>query len=183
METGSHNERLEEIKDLFQDEFGGLTSNQLNWKPGPNTWSIAQNVDHLIVINTTYFPTFEKLLVGTYQPPILGKVRFLVEWMGSAILKSVDPARQKKTKTFPIWEPKIGDIEGDIIHRFIRHQEELKEWIGKLAPILEADTVISSPANTKISYKLSTALDIILAHEKRHFNQAEEVLRLLLKRE
>jgi hypothetical protein len=46
---------------------------------------------------------------------------------------------------------------------------------------LEKGTVISSPANKYIVYKLETAFDIIVAHEERHLEQAKEVLSVLRK--
>jgi hypothetical protein len=42
---------------------------------------------------------------------------------------------------------------------------------------VENGTIISSPANKNIEYKLETAFDIIVAHEKRHLEQAREVLK------
>ena len=47
---------LNDISKQSLSEFGSLTSEQLNWKPASNTWSIAQNLDHLIVVNETYYP-------------------------------------------------------------------------------------------------------------------------------
>ena len=44
---------LEHITKQVQSEFGMLTKEQLNWKPTPDTWSIAQNLDHLMVVNET----------------------------------------------------------------------------------------------------------------------------------
>ena len=42
--------------------------------------------------------------------------------------------------------------------------------------LLEKGTVISSPANKNIVYKLENAFDIITTHEQRHLEQAREVL-------
>jgi hypothetical protein len=47
--------------------------------------------------------------------------------------------------------------------------------IQSSSKLLEYKTVISSPANRNIVYKLETAFDIIVAHEFRHFEQAKEV--------
>jgi len=49
------NQHIDDITQKFIESFGELSSEQMNWKPDPNTWSIAQNIDHLIVINTYYF--------------------------------------------------------------------------------------------------------------------------------
>ena len=44
----SHNwtNRIDEITNSFNNEFGELTAEQLNWKPTEQVWSIAQNIEH-----------------------------------------------------------------------------------------------------------------------------------------
>ena len=82
-------------------------------------------------------------------------------------------------KTFPIWEPTASQIRTDIIQHFEKHQSELKRQIEASKLLIEKGTIISSPANRIIVYKLETAFDIIVSHEQRHLAQAKEVLRLL----
>ena len=41
--------------------------------------------------------------------------------------------------------------------------------------LVEKGTIISSPANKNIGYKLETAFEIIVTHEQRHFEQSKEV--------
>jgi len=163
----------------FQKHFATLNQEELNWKPNPKAWSIAQNIDHLIVINKTYFPVLAELKAGTYQTPFTAKIGFLVSYFGKMILNSVKPEYQKKIKTFPIWEPTKSEISDDILDRFVQHQSALKEMILSAKPFLEQGAIISSPANKNIVYKLETAFDIITNHEQRHLAQAKVVLGLL----
>ncbi|MEL7247107.1 MAG: DinB family protein [Bacteroidota bacterium] len=163
----------------FQDRFGHLSPSALNWKPSPDIWSIAQNLDHLIVINESYFPVFEQLKTGSYQTPWYGKIRFIANGMGKMILGAVGPDRRKKTKTFPIWEPASSTISDDILDQFVAHQQRLKEEFQACAKLLEQGQVIFSPANASIVYPLETAFAIIVTHEHRHLAQAEEMLALL----
>ena len=69
-------ETIDKTTQDFQESFGELTSEQLNWKPNSETWSIAQNIDHLTVINKTYFPVINSIRKGTYKTPILAKLGF-----------------------------------------------------------------------------------------------------------
>ena len=165
----------------FEAKFGQLDNDQLNWKPNQQTWSIAQNIDHLIVINETYFPLLAQLRSGEYKKSFMSKFGFLVNFLGNAILKSVNPDRGKKVKTFPIWEPNSGTISTDIVSRFISHQSKLKEEIESCKDLILTNAVITSPANNNIFYKLETAFDIIVTHEKRHLQQAKEILSLVRK--
>ena len=79
-------------------------------------------------------------------------------------------------KTFPIWEPDLSQVKGDILQSFKNHQNELKHQIETSNELIEKGTIISSPANRNIVYKLETAFDIIVAHERRHLEQASEIL-------
>ena len=165
---------IDEITNAFTQSFGTLTIEQLNWKPNPNVWSIGQNLDHLIIINGTYFPVIDAVRAGNYKLPFIAKLGFMVTFLGRTILQSVQPDRRRRMKTFPIWEPTKSDVGPDIWDRFENQQEKLKTLIRSSSDLLDNGIVISSPANKNIVYKLETAFDIIVAHERRHFEQSKE---------
>ena len=173
--------QIEENTQNFVDTFGGLSMEQLNWKPNANTWSIAQNIEHLIVINKTYFPVIESIRNGKYKKPFIAKFGFIVAFFGKTILQAVQPDRKKKMKTFPIWEPSKSAIPEGILDRFKAHQSELQQIIENSRDLIEKGTIISSPANKNLVYKLETAFDIIVTHEQRHFQQSKETYQLMIK--
>jgi hypothetical protein len=174
-------QKIDRVTKAVVTEFGTLNQDQLNWKPHASVWSIAQNLDHLIVINTTYFNIPKQLRAGNYSLPWMAKFNFMVNFLGKTILKSVEPAAHKKIKTFPIWEPSKSKISGDVVPQFVLHQIQLKDLITNSTDLIERGAVISSPANRAIVYKLEMAFQIIAAHEERHLRQAREVLRLIKK--
>lgn len=177
-----HLQWLEDINrntNLVQELFSKIPDQQLNFQPNSQSWSIAQNLEHLIVINESYYPILNELHSHEYSAPFQAKFKFLVNFFGSFVLKSVEPSRRKKMKTFPIWEPMNSSVSHGIIERFIQHQEELKKAIEAAAPLISNEVVIHSPASRLIVYKLATAFDIIVAHESRHINQAKELLELM----
>ncbi len=167
---------IDKITNQFEKTFGHLSIQQINWKPNATTWSIAQNIDHLINTNKSYFSIIEQANKGTYKKPYSGKFRILVNFFGKAILKSVNPNRKKRIRTFKIWEPSKKETFQDIMCEFKKHQIELKKLMNNASDLIANDFVISSPVNRHIVYKLKTAFEIIISHEKRHFEQAKEVL-------
>lgn len=168
--------QINSITEAFISAFGQLDKEDLNWSPDPNTWSIARNVDHLIVINSTYFPIFDAIKSGNFREPFMGRFGFWVNWMGSFILKFVQPERKHKIKTMPLWEPRTGNIDADILQKFDDHQRVLGKYMEELS---DNRTVIASPASKYMVYSLDKALDIIIAHERRHLEQARDVLGML----
>jgi hypothetical protein len=172
---------LDKISKDVELLFSNLTTLELNWQPNPQTWSISQNLEHLIVVNETYFPVLSALKNGTYKKPFLANFGFMVSFFGKTVLNAVQPDRKKKMKTFPIWEPRQSEVKSDILLRFKHHQEELRHIIKDADDLLKQGAIVSSPANKNIVYKLETAFDIIVTHEQRHLEQAKEILNLLKK--
>lgn len=173
--------RIEENTKDFRREFGVLSEEELNWKPAKNSWSIAQNIQHIILINESYFPLVKRIRENKQTLPWFGRYSFVTSFLGKAVLQAVQPERKRKMKTFSIWEPEKNTFSGDILMRFTLHQEELKSFILDNQDLVEQEAVISSPAKKNIVYPLSTAFELIVTHERRHFNQAKEVLALMKK--
>ena len=167
---------IDEITSAFKMNFGKLSNEELNWKPNPKSWSIAQNIDHLIIINGTYYQKVEALRNDELRLPAISKLNFLVKFIGKTILNAVKPDRKKRIRTFDIWEPAYTLIDSGILVRFENDQRALKELIHSSAALLSHNAVISSPANQMLVLRLETAFDIIVSHEQRHLEQAKEVL-------
>lgn len=55
----------------------------------------------------------------------------------------------------------------------------LKQKIEDAKELIENGTIIASPANRNIVYKLETAFDIIISHEQRQLEQAKEIVQLM----
>ena len=106
IKTSHWKDQIDEITDDFNRIFEPLTPSELNWKPNPGTWSIAQNIDHLIVINESYFQVFAQLREGKYEKPfwargdcipsMLVKERNIVDYGRSGNLSN--PIKSEKSK-------------------------------------------------------------------------------------
>ena len=172
-------DQIDKHTQSFTELLSSLSREELNWRPNPDVWSIGQIVDHIMVINSSYFPELEALRSGNQKTPVMARFGFLVSFFGKAILKSVEPGRKKKIRTFPIWEPSMDHFSLEILENFINHQEELKKEIMNSQELIEKETVIHSPANRNIVYKLETAFEIMVTHEERHLEQARELKELV----
>src|SRR5690349_1459514 len=52
------------------DLAGGLDSEQLNWKPTKDVWSIGQCLQHIYVANEVYLPAIAHALEGRRPSPV-----------------------------------------------------------------------------------------------------------------
>lgn len=174
--TQKWTESVDQITQEAINSFVNIPLENIHLKPNPKIWSIAENIEHLITINKTYFPILERLKNGTYQGAFIGRFPFFTNLFGDMIFKSVSDGGKKKQKTFPLWEPKIQQGDDTILERFKQHQEELKSWIVQMEPLIKKNQIIHSPANKLIVYSLEKAIEIIIAHEHRHLDQAKNLL-------
>jgi uncharacterized damage-inducible protein DinB len=167
---------IHEVSREVANTFGHLDATTLNQKPNAETWSIAQVLDHIMVINNSYLPVVERLRSGAYKAGLLGRQAFMTRFWYRIIYQSIVPANTKKAKTRPVWEPAQSAIDGDIVQRFLAHQEQFQQFIRDVDDLVQAEAVIHSPAGTFITYTMGAALDIMTQHELRHLNQAKRVL-------
>jgi hypothetical protein len=164
---------LEKITEDFRFAFGSLTSEQLNWKPAAESWSIAQCVDHLIKSNDEVQPAIDAKLAG-------GKNSFLESWspltgfFGGFLKKSL----MKDSRKFKAPSKNIvpaSNIEAGIFDRFAENQKGVIESIRAMEKLDLDKTVITSPFVKVMTYRLSDGLGILVEHEKRHYRQAKRV--------
>ncbi|HEX6213697.1 MAG TPA: DinB family protein [Vicinamibacterales bacterium] len=160
-------------------EFGALRTDQLNWKPAADKWSVGQCFDHLLTSNREYFPIFDRVLQGqktsnTIWESLPGLPRF---W-GQMLIKSVSPDAARKQKAPKIFAPATSAVDAGIIPRFIDQQERVISYLNTITAVDADRIIITSPVARVITYSLLDACRVIVAHEQRHILQARRVTQL-----
>jgi len=156
--------------------FGNLNSEQLNWKPAADSWSVAQCLDHLISTNHEYQPVFDRILNGEYRKTFLHGMPFLPALFGRMMIKAVSPDSQRKFKAPGAAQPSSSSIDPQIVDRFIAHQLETLAKLRLLENSDPAGMIITSPFISVVVYSLLDTFRLIVAHERRHFAQAQRVM-------
>ena len=168
-------EDLVTITNDTRDEFGRLNVEQLNWKPAPERWSVAQCFDHLVTTNVSYLPIFDSVINGRKKSRAIERFPLLPNLWGKLLIKSLDPKATRKLKAPGRFQPSSSDISGSIIEDFVEQQTKVEESIEAIKKLNPGRIVITSPAASMITYSLMDAFRIIVVHEKRHFQQAQRV--------
>ena len=164
------NKVAEEARSAFAD----LTPSQLNWKPAPERWSVAQCFDHLITTNKGYFPVVENVLAGKKRT-FLESLPVLPGLAGKLLIKSLDPSSTRKIKAPKKFQPAQSDISASVINDFVDQQHRIVEKMKATGHLDLEKIVITSPVSAAITYSLMDAYRIIVVHEQRHFQQAKRV--------
>jgi hypothetical protein len=167
--------QLDEIAAEARREFGRLSAAQVNWKPGPDEWSVGQCFEHLIKTNGRFAPVLGRIARGERRESAWERWSPLSGFFGRMVERSLGQEGGRKFKAPAKLLPSTSEIAPDIIERFAAHQRELAEQMQSVAHVDLRRTVVTSPVAGFVTYSLLDAFRIVLAHERRHFRQARRV--------
>ena len=164
----------EDAKTLFDN----LNETQLNWKPDAESWSVGQCLEHLIAATSQGFPAIESVIRGDYKPNLWARLPFLPNFFGNQILQAILPENKKKIKAPKAFRPTNSNVSSNIVGDFIANQQKLIELMTATQNVDTAKVVIASPAASFLTYTLFDAYKISVYHARRHFRQAQNVMKL-----
>jgi len=152
-----------------------LNETQLNWKPAPEKWSIAQCFDHLTVSSAKFGQYFTKAIAGgrakraaasglAYRPTLLGG------WL----IKQLLPESTRKVPAPKVFHPSASEIHG-ALERFLEQQKIFLAFVGWTAGLDYNKTRLRSPVTPLIRYSLADAYVLTVVHGQRHIAQARRV--------
>ena len=166
---------LRDIARDAEETFGGLDVRRLNWRPAPTKWSVAQCFDHLITGND--------LLIGSAKDALENPARSLWQQVpllptafGWALIRSQAPGAPGKYKAPVKARPTTSDLPGDIIARFAHQHREAAYWMEGLDERKMKRVIMVSPFVRTITYSVLDGCRLLLAHDRRHFEQARRVM-------
>src|SRR5262249_42368677 len=93
------------IAEKTERVFGGLSGEQVNWKPGAGEWSIGQCFDHLVISNRPYVQIFEEILAGQRRSRIWERMPLLPHLFGRLLITTLRPDSERRVKARPAFYP------------------------------------------------------------------------------
>lgn len=163
------------VADEAKAAFGTLSADQVNWKPGEKSWSVAQCLDHIIKTNELFYPEFTKLASGARKNSFWENISPLTGWGGRFLIKAVsEDSKKAKAPSKAIVPP--SDIDPNIVELFADHIAEVNKKIESVAGADRKKTVVTSPFLAIFTYTLDDAYTVLLEHSKRHIRQAKRVM-------
>jgi DinB superfamily len=166
---------LSKVAGDAKELFGGLSAEQLNWKPAEKSWSVGQCFKHIIRTNELFFPEFESIAAGTRQNSFWENWSPLTGWFGRLFIKSVSDDKKKiKAPSEEIVPP--SEIEPNVIERFDRHIADVNKKVEACAAADRQKTVLTFPFKGRVfTYTLDDVYTAVVEHTRRHFRQANRV--------
>lgn len=164
------------VPDEVERKMGSLTVEELNWKPSPEEWSVAQVLEHLLLTNRGFYPMFDAVLAGAYPSSLWQRLPGLPGMWGKLMINSLQPSATRKIKSQAALRPTTSHLDARIVAQFRAEQEQL---IARFQAVVEKHleaTIISSPWAKPVTYTLLDAGRISVTHQHRHLAQAERVM-------
>ena len=164
----------DKVNDGARKLVAGLSDEQMNWKPAPDQWSIAECLDHLTVTSAA-FRTYltEAIARGRAKWPVTSLPPYRPTWMGGWLIKQIlQPA--KKLPAPKVFRPSSSRIT-NVLDCFFEEQASFLNFAGQTAGLDYNKTRLRSPVTPLMRYSLADALVITVVHEQRHLAQARRV--------
>jgi hypothetical protein len=167
---------LEAVGREAEATFGGLDDRQLNWRPDDTRWSVAQCFEHLLTADTLMLGAAHDAMNGTQPRTVWQRLPLLPRFFGRSLIRSQSPTGAKKYKSPSQSRPTTSAIAPDIIQRFVRQHRDAVASLRTVDERSAAHTIMTSPFVRVISYSVMDGLRIVVAHDRRHFEQARRVM-------
>jgi uncharacterized damage-inducible protein DinB len=161
------------LLDLIQE----LSPEQLSYRPGPGHWSVADNVEHLLVSEKRLLPAIEKLL---QEPPDLEKQSALsdaevLRRVGTVVERVQAPPHALPTSRWPAQEISrefevvrantrgfAAATKGDLRHHYIRHflfgELDCYQWLLLLGAHSNRHRAQAEAVKTSAGFPVALAL-------------------------
>jgi hypothetical protein len=156
--------------------FGSLTAAQLNWKPDVRQWSVGQCLDHLIQSSHLMHRPLDEVIAGTKRSRWLERVPGLAGLWGRIMVRAVAPQGKRRLRASVRATPSVSAIDPGVVRRFTALQRGTVDRMRRLASRDPEHVVITSPILGIVVYSALDACRVIVAHEHRHFAQAQRVM-------
>jgi hypothetical protein len=166
---------LGDIAREAQATFGGLEGRQLNCRSDPARWSVAQCFEHLLTTNRLMSEAADDALRAGRPRSIWQRLPVLPGVFGRMMIRSQAPSSTRKFTSPPDARPVMSDIAADVIQRFVEQHRDMVARVRALDERDAARAIMTSPFVRVITYSVLDGWRLMVAHDRRHFEQARRV--------
>ena len=163
---------LEAIK--FAETLKNLDESQINWKPQPEKWSVASNLNHLSLTIIKFLPHLEKAL-EVNEKCSLDNISYKYNLIEKLYIRGAGPNGIKIPAPKPI-KPTQKVYQLEIIDEFIESQNKMIAIIEKSAQYDISKIRVRSFLTSLFKMKIPAWFDGLPQHQVRHFNQIKAIL-------
>jgi hypothetical protein len=155
-----------------------LTDAQFTWQPdGGTRWSVGQCLEHLAVANGLYGEAIRKAVDRAALAGWTRKGPLVPGFVGQKFVNSLEPPVKRRGRAPATIRPTSKLTRSDIMLRYREAHDRLRQAARDAAAIDANRTTFRNPFLKVVKVRVSTALHVVSAHDRRHLWQAEQVIR------
>ena len=156
--------------------FGRLDARQINWKADASRWSVAQCLEHLLTANRQMVEMADQALDATRGRTLWQRLPIWPDMLGRMLVRTQSPNATRRFKAPGKAQPAASALDTGIVARFVDQQRELIAKLDASATRDLAGVVMASPFLGIVTYSVLDGWRLIVAHERRHVQQAKRVM-------
>lgn len=150
------------------------STDTLNWKQNPESWSILECIEHLNRYGNFYIPEITTRIKASKHK---ASEVFKSNWLGRYFSKSVSYSDNLNTmKTFKSMNPINSSLDIKTLETFIDQQHQIIDLLQKAKTVNLDKTKTAISISKLIKLKLGDTFRVVIYHNYRHIKQAEQVL-------
>ena len=153
---------LEMTSAWLVDEVSGLSERQLAFKPSPEAWSIAQVLDHLVVVAPIYWQDLQRALATPPVDVVPRDTDANILWYG------IDRTNREQAIPSEVPKGKVRDLK-TLLGEYRTHHTRLRQYVTRTEDDLRRHLV---PRQGSDAYQWVL---LISTHEQRHILQIREI--------
>jgi hypothetical protein len=169
-QLGEIKHQLANCSQRVQHVCHGLSRDQLTKRPASGGWSIAECIAHLALTTAEYLKVAERAFADAPE----GKGPYKRDFVGRVLAWTLEPPYRLKAKTLPAYVPAHAELQ-NVLGDFLESQKLLIETLHRANSIALDRVKVQSSFNPRIHYNLLSFFSILVAHQRRHLWQAEQV--------
>ena len=153
----------------------GLDPAALIKRPASGGWSVAENLQHLVLTAEAMLPLAESAIAELERGQKKANGPSGLGLMGWLLVKAIEPPSRMKSKTTKPFEPVVIPDPTALLGELQKSNAKLRGLIGRASGLATSSVKLVSPFDARVKYNVYAALRIVLVHARRHLWQAAEL--------
>lgn len=169
--------RLQEASRIIDSELMPLKDEQLNWKPAPASWSVAECIEHLLLAFEGYLVGLDKVIAKGEKENIVAKSPMKISLAGKMMVFAVDPSIKVPIPAPPKFKPaKNKHYTYEVLQQFHENLQQLSLQLEAAKNLDWNSLKITSPVTSLLKLNVGDTFEVLTLHALRHLKQAQRVI-------
>jgi hypothetical protein len=155
-----------------------LRSDQFDWRPAPNAWSVGQCLEHLNAVARFYLPRLDEGIAEAIRRGLYGEGPFRYGWLGRWSVRLAEPPPRFRLKALQAFEPQPNRSKQEITAAFRAYQVQYVDRLHQANGLDLARAWVRPPFAAWLRIPLGSGFEIMVAHERRHLWQVRRLIEM-----